>query len=66
MEKQSPIEYVLESYMDSYGLTSTLNLISTICHAKAEHVRTNWQEQALAKAWERNAELIDSLTVTDL
>jgi hypothetical protein len=58
--EKDQLEQDIESCMDTHGLTATLALITSICYAKAE------QDAGLAKAWERNAELIDNLKVRDL
>lgn len=52
----------LELMIDSEGLTSILEQITEICHEKADHILTNYQDRSLAAAWTRNAELIDKLT----
>lgn len=42
----------LEALIDSCGLSSVLMTLSDICDAKAEHIRTNWQDQPLARHWD--------------
>lgn len=49
----------LEQAIDGIGLQRVLNLIANICHEKAEHVRTNWQDGTLARAWERDGARIE-------
>ena len=43
---------VLERCIDANNLQETLQMISTICWEKASHALTNWQDGALAEAWE--------------
>lgn len=50
---QTTHEATLEGIIDSIGLQRTVELMSEICSGKAEHVRTNWQDRALARTWER-------------
>jgi hypothetical protein len=50
----------LESMIDANGLSWVLDHLCDICHAKAEHVQSNWQDAHLAKAWERAARTIDA------
>lgn len=52
-------EEQLEKMIDSIGLEKVLEMLSAICAEKAEHVRSNWQDVTLARAWERNAKAID-------
>lgn len=42
----------LESMIDSANLSAVLEAISDICGEKAEHIRANWQDNALAKDWD--------------
>jgi hypothetical protein len=41
----------LEALVDASNLTAVVQALSEICDAKAEHIRANWQEDALARAW---------------
>lgn len=50
----------LEQAIDSIGLRRLLDLVTNICHEKADHVRTNWQDESMARAWERDAKRIDT------
>lgn len=51
----------LETIIDSRGLPMLLAAIGTICHDKAEHVLTNWQDNGLACVWEGRANKIGAL-----
>ena len=44
----------LEMLLDKYGPEAIATALSEICHEKADHVRTNWQDEALARVWDRN------------
>jgi hypothetical protein len=48
----------LESIIDGHRLCGTLRMLAGVCFEKAEHVRTNWQDETLAKMWERDAETL--------
>lgn len=39
--------------IDQYGVSAVLDSIAEICALKAEHLRTNWQDETEAKEWER-------------
>jgi hypothetical protein len=48
------------SLVDSCGLQNILNALFNVCADKAEHIRTNWQDELLAKAWEVAGQNIDA------
>jgi hypothetical protein len=50
----------LEQLIDRSSLAMVLLVISEICHDKAEHIRTNWQDAPLARLWEFAAHRIDT------
>ncbi len=35
-----------------------LSMLENICHDKAEHCATNWQDRVLSSAWRRGAKRI--------
>ena len=49
----------LEAFVDRHGMAEVLDCLSTICSEKAEHVRSAWQDEMLAKAWDRDAATLD-------
>jgi len=53
----------LEDLIDKHGLSGVVSALSDICYEKANHVRTNWQDEVLAKAWEKNAKVLDRVKV---
>lgn len=59
-ESEAKASETLEMLVDKHSLSNVLALLESICHEKAEHVRTNWQDESLAKAWERAAKTLDS------
>lgn len=42
----------LESLVDQSSIEDVLACLSNVCLLKAEHVRTNWQDENTAKYWE--------------
>lgn len=52
----------IEHLIDKYGLEGICDAISHICNEKADHARSNWQDEPMAKVWEKNAKLFDALT----
>jgi hypothetical protein len=45
----------LEALIDKHGLLHVVTALDLICTEKADHIRTNWQDRALAKDWDRAA-----------
>jgi len=41
----------LEDMVDRWSVGAILNMLETICYEKAEHLRSNWQDEASAKSW---------------
>ena len=44
---------ILETLIDQIGLYEVLSTVEAICADKADHCRTNWQDEGLAKLWDR-------------
>lgn len=65
MSKIEDLEIKMESLIDEYGLEEVVRALGTICHAKADHVQSNWQDRGLAKSWAKRGMLLDQ-TVTKL
>ena len=51
-------EYI-EGFIDTHGLAALLDTIEEVCNLKAEHLRTNWQDEDSATEWEKHAEYIN-------
>lgn len=52
----------LEELVDATSMYDVVTELAELCGEKAEHVRSAWQDEALAKAWERNGETLDKAT----
>ncbi len=48
----------LETLIDRHSLGAVLENMSSICYEKADHIRSNWQDEALATVWDRMARRI--------
>ena len=55
------IEVALEGLIDKSSVKTVLEAITDICNAKASHIRSNWQDEPLARSWEREANTIDRI-----
>lgn len=51
----------LEALLDQPGMTvpALLYALASVCSDKAEHVRANWQDEALGKAWDRAQTIVE-------
>jgi hypothetical protein len=52
-------KFNLEQMIDTHGLASVLETISTICAEKADHIRANYDDRTLARAWQTTANRIE-------
>lgn len=43
----------LELIVDRAGVLGVMAMLVNICDAKADHLRANWQDEAMARDWER-------------
>ena len=50
----------LENLIDERGLGTILDAIAEICREKSEHALTNWQDETLAKEWDKTADKIQT------
>jgi hypothetical protein len=46
---------LLEQFIDGSSLFAVLEMIEVICEEKADHISSNWQDQKLARSWQRAA-----------
>jgi hypothetical protein len=51
----------LEIMIDKFGLSKVLFFIAEICHEKADHVQTTWQDNVLAKEWTTDAKAVERI-----
>ena len=55
----------LEAIVDSATLFDVVEVLVGICHGKAEHLRSDWQDERSARTWERAAKTLDRITAND-
>jgi hypothetical protein len=53
---------LLEDMIDQVSLTTVLEMLSEVCYAKAEQLRTNQQDSTQALAWDQDAKRVDALS----
>lgn len=61
----SQIEEVLETLIDRKGLSFVLGALAGICWGKADHLRSNWQDETTAREWDIVAQGLDQLPAPD-
>lgn len=49
----------LETMIDQHGLAAVLEALAFVCHEKADHCITNWQDRTLAIAWRKAAQAVE-------
>jgi hypothetical protein len=52
----------VEALIDAYGLFGLMECIEMVCHEKADHLNSNWQDETAAKEWTRAAKVIETAT----
>jgi len=58
MTEQEYLE-LIESSVDAIGLRRTIDTLSRICHEKADHIDTNWQDHILSARWQKAGNILD-------
>lgn len=51
MITQDQLEEQIEHLLDGATLERVLDSLGNVCIAKAEHLRTNWQDERAAQDW---------------
>ena len=60
---QLELETHIESLMDAHTAQRVLNAIVSVCQDKAEHVRSNWQDEPLSSEWLRAARAVNRAAI---
>jgi hypothetical protein len=55
MQATTEPKELLEQFIDGSSLFAVLEMIEVICEEKAEDIAANWQDQKLARSWQRAA-----------
>ncbi len=50
----------LESLVDQFSVSTVIAMLSDVASEKAEHIRSAWQDEGLAKVWDRMAKTLDN------
>jgi hypothetical protein len=55
---------VIEHIVDATDVQSVLEMLASVCHHKAEHIRAEWQDEEAALLWDEDAESIRDFALT--
>ncbi len=55
----------LEQILDATSTQDVVTGLSEICLLKAEHMRSNWQDERTAQAWERNGNRLNKILIVN-
>jgi hypothetical protein len=58
-QEQEEFDLQIEEMIDVYGLYKVVEAIERTCHAKSEHLASNWQDHVAAKNWTKAATVFD-------
>jgi len=62
-QTEGKIDDALEALVDKASLGDIITALEDICYGKADHLRSNWQDEAAAKDWEKAGKALDRLTL---
>lgn len=66
MKRNPTLNETLEALIDKHSLSEVMQALQSVCHDKAEHLRTNWQDYNSADLWDGAAENIDCAVKGDI
>lgn len=49
----------LEAMIDAHGLYAVTAMLAEVCHEKADHLATNWQDHTAALHWTKAAQTFE-------
>jgi hypothetical protein len=54
------VEDQIERIIDQASLRQVLEAVAYVCWEKAEHIRSNWQDEHLARDWDAAGKVVDT------
>lgn len=57
---------LLEEMIDKSSVKRVVGLVAEVCELKAQHIRENWQDMGLARAWEHDAKALINFAFSKL
>lgn len=55
MPSRDELAEALEQTVDRYTMRATLEALEMVCHAKADHLASDWQDEGASRVWKRLA-----------
>lgn len=52
---------IIERIIDSVGLETVVAYMAAICHDKAAHLETNWQDSETAARWQQMGDRLETV-----
>lgn len=65
-KKTEQIKEQIEAFIDGESLSKLIEIVGDICSEKAGHIQENWQDESLAKEWERAANVLHTDSIVSL
>ena len=56
-----PLKFELEQHVDKVGLSEVLNILAEICHEKADHLQSAWQDPVASRSWTKDGNRIENI-----
>ncbi|HIK04781.1 MAG TPA: hypothetical protein IGS40_08705 [Trichormus sp. M33_DOE_039] len=53
----------IEAMLDSMSVVDVLRIMSQICYEKAEYLRTDWEDNETARAWEKIGRAVGKIKI---
>jgi hypothetical protein len=58
MTARESVKQAIERFIDISSVAAVLDVVAEICSEKAQHISENWQDEALAKSWDKAARVV--------
>jgi hypothetical protein len=59
---RTDLESILEDLVDSTSVPDVLEALANVCHEKADHLRSDWQDSVMSAMYERVGNRIAGFT----
>lgn len=63
-DREGMLEEMLDYTNDEAPVSAILEDLASVLQAKADHLRSSWQDEAGAKAWEAKARLVCGASIS--
>lgn len=63
MSREKEPAFIIETIIDGHSVAKVLDMMAGICGQKAEHIRENWQDEPLARRWDRASKRLHTASI---